>query len=278
VSETQSTIELGARLRAAREALTIAQNELANRLKLPIAVLRHIESGDFEKLGAPVYRRGYLTAYARAVGVAQAEIAFAFTSEAEAAAVEPVAAVLMPRRSNTLDRYASAASYVVGTTIAVFTLVWSFQQARVNGARAVPISSPQLAMPAQPQPILQAPGVAPVGASAAAPASVTSYSPGPVIASLTPVFTPTPRALNSNDLILSFSEETWLEVRRLSDSKRLEYNLMAAGTTKTFPLEGGLKVVIGNVRGVSAQVSSSPFDLVAVTRGNVASFELPLKP
>jgi len=39
-----------------------------------------------------------------------------------------------------------------------------------------------------------------------------------------------------------------------------------------------LKVVIGNVRGVSAQVSSSPFDLVAVTRGNVASFELPLKP
>lgn len=270
-------LELAARLRSAREAQATAADELANRMRVPLHIIRHIEAGEFDRLGAAVYRRGYLSAYARAVGVPLDALDAAFAAE-EAPVAQTIASNLIPPRSNVLDRYASAASYLVGTAVVVVSLVWSLQQARVTGARSVPVSSPELSLPAAPQAV-RAPGVvlAPIAGSEQTPEPV--FSPGPVIASLTPVFMPSsPPPSASSDLTLAFSEETWLEIRRTSDGKRLEYNLMTPGTVKTYPLDGGLKVVIGNVGGVSAKVSSNPFDLAAVTRGNVASFELPLKP
>jgi cytoskeleton protein RodZ len=270
--------ELTARLRAAREAQSASADDLAHRLRVPAQVIRQIEHGDLAALGATVYRRGYLLNYARAVGVPTGlvEAALAELNDVPPAAL--AAPLLLPPERSALDRYSGVASYLVGTAIVVVSLVWSFQQARVTGARTVAITPPALpSSAAATAPAIQAPGVKPVTPESSAPEP--SFSPGPVVASMTPVFSPLPTAaVISRELTLNFSEETWLEVKRLSDGKRLEYSLVGAGSSKRFALEGGLKVVIGNVVGVSATVGAQPFDLGSVTRGNVASFELPPKP
>ncbi len=269
--------ELGARLRAAREAQKLSSIDLAQRIRVSPNVLRSIELGEFDRLGPMVYRRGYLSAYARAVGVPLAELDDALFAPV-APIAQPVSSNLIPPRSNPLDRYASAASYLVGTAVVVVSLVWSLQQARVTGARSVPVSVPVIAIPSTPEP-LRAPGVTPPLSTTASSSanSDPSFSPGPVIASLTPMFNSANAPAPVSELALKFSEETWVEIRRESDGKRLEYNSMAGGTQKSYSLEGGIRVVIGNARGVSATVASLPFDLTPLTRGNVATFELPAK-
>ncbi|MGH8576875.1 MAG: helix-turn-helix domain-containing protein [Gammaproteobacteria bacterium] len=59
---------LGARLRQAREARRIPIEGIAQRIRVPVAVLRAIEEDRLEGL-APIYVRGYVRAYARIVGL-----------------------------------------------------------------------------------------------------------------------------------------------------------------------------------------------------------------
>jgi flagellar biosynthesis protein FlhG len=59
----------GAVLRQVREALGIELREVAERSKIGIAYLQSLESDAFAKLPAPVYVRGFLTEYARILGL-----------------------------------------------------------------------------------------------------------------------------------------------------------------------------------------------------------------
>jgi flagellar biosynthesis protein FlhG len=59
----------GAVLRQIREALGIELREVAERSKIGIAYLQSLENDAFAKLPAPVYVRGFLTEYARILGL-----------------------------------------------------------------------------------------------------------------------------------------------------------------------------------------------------------------
>jgi hypothetical protein len=59
----------GAILRQIREALGIELREVAERSKIGLAYLQSLESDAFTKLPAPVYVRGFLTEYARILGL-----------------------------------------------------------------------------------------------------------------------------------------------------------------------------------------------------------------
>jgi flagellar biosynthesis protein FlhG len=59
----------GALLRQVREALGIELREVAERSKIGIAYLQSLESDAFSRLPAPVYVRGFLTEYARILGL-----------------------------------------------------------------------------------------------------------------------------------------------------------------------------------------------------------------
>jgi len=59
----------GARLRLGREAAGLTQEEVSARLKMPVRVIRVLESDDWSPLGAPVFVRGQLRSYARLLGL-----------------------------------------------------------------------------------------------------------------------------------------------------------------------------------------------------------------
>jgi cytoskeleton protein RodZ len=65
---------LGATLAEARNRLGLEQREVATRLGLNPVLIRRLEEGAFDALGAPVYVRGYLTRYARFLDLSEQHI------------------------------------------------------------------------------------------------------------------------------------------------------------------------------------------------------------
>lgn len=59
-----SLAELGAGLKACREARGLSQEDVASRLKLTMAVVRSLESGDMTRIRHAAYAKGFLRSYA----------------------------------------------------------------------------------------------------------------------------------------------------------------------------------------------------------------------
>ena len=91
VEETPSEAELpldrvGARLLRAREAAGLSRAQLAAITKIPERHLAAVEAGDFASLPAKTYALGFSRAYARAVGLDEAETIASVRSELAAQA------------------------------------------------------------------------------------------------------------------------------------------------------------------------------------------------
>jgi cytoskeleton protein RodZ len=69
-STAAPTLRIGETLRAAREKRGAKLTEVAERLRLDLAVIQALEEERFDSLGAPVYVRGHLRRYADYLGEA----------------------------------------------------------------------------------------------------------------------------------------------------------------------------------------------------------------
>jgi len=67
-------ISIGTELRKAREAQGLSLEEAANKLFLSRQRVIDIENDDFSRISSLIYARGYLRAYAKLVGVSEADI------------------------------------------------------------------------------------------------------------------------------------------------------------------------------------------------------------
>lgn len=66
--------EIGDKLRQAREKKNISINEIQERTKIRLRYLEAIESGNLEIIPGEVYRKGFITNYANAVGLDSEEL------------------------------------------------------------------------------------------------------------------------------------------------------------------------------------------------------------
>ena len=80
--------ELGSFLRGAREGREISLSEVAQKTKVPRWTLELLEKGKLDDLPAPVYVRGFIRSYARAVGVDEAEPLGLYQRAADACSVD----------------------------------------------------------------------------------------------------------------------------------------------------------------------------------------------
>lgn len=85
----------GERLRKAREKLGLNREEIATQLKLDVAKIEELESGDISSIAAPVFLSGYLRAYARVVNLSDDELSADFDAlvKTESSSFNPAADV-----------------------------------------------------------------------------------------------------------------------------------------------------------------------------------------
>lgn len=83
-------MDIGERLRRARERAGLSLDELSSRTKIKVSILSAIEGGHFEKVPGGLFVRGFLRAYAREVGLDPEAIVSSYLHEYEPEPAAPV--------------------------------------------------------------------------------------------------------------------------------------------------------------------------------------------
>jgi cytoskeleton protein RodZ len=286
---------LGARLRAAREARGLALAEAATALRAPVRVIEAIEGDQLERLGAPVFARGYLTSYARLLGMPQAVVDVALAQRVEP--TQPLQSSVHVSRSRVVgERLARKGAYLVLTVSLVAPFVYYATQDQLPvhelGLRSLDAPSESIPAtastahadagqafddagpPAAPEEMLGAAlalaasdkphaETAPTGDPPAADRDVT------VMASMAPF---SRRAVAGSDgWVLNVEEDSWVEVVDAA-GRRLEFGLVRAGSERRYPGDRVASVAVGNARGVRLERGGEAVDLAPFQRANVARF------
>ncbi|MCX7512176.1 helix-turn-helix domain-containing protein [Frateuria hangzhouensis] len=280
----------GTRLRSARQARGLDIEACAHALKLPARVLRQLESDQRDGIDYAVYLASYITKYARHLGVDEDAI------KAELASIKRTVPTLvatggMSHSRYLLERYATAATYVVLTAVIVVPMVWLGVRGTLD--RDLSHLAPLDATPvAQQDASIHAAGSA--GTTAAASASQPGADEQPLMASMAPfpgldggsltaarpataTSAPAPAPVaavpGGHSLTVQLGEASWVEVVA-ADGSRLEYGLLPAGSNRTWTSAQPLDVRIGNAGAAKVSIDGQPLSLETYRHANVAHFRV----
>jgi cytoskeleton protein RodZ len=300
----EATEPFGARLRAAREARGLSVEACAHTLRLPIRVIRQLESGDYSGIDYQVYLAGYLSKYGQHVGVedaaTQAEIQRLKPSQ-----VQPtlVATGGISHSRYLLENYLRAATYVVLTGVIAVPAIWlgmrgAFDRdvSHLAPLDATPVAQQEQVLPAASgsSALTTATTLASAnpasGSTATTPTTTQSQHQDdqqPLLASMAPfpnlsndnatakpeIAAPQVAGSGAHSLVLSLPSDSWVEIIR-KDGSKLEYGLLRAGTSKTYQSDQPLDVRIGNANGAQVTLDGQPMPLDSYRRANVAHFRI----
>lgn len=113
---------VGTYLRREREARRMSVEEIARSTRVPASSVERIEADQFDELPGEVFVRGFLRAYARALGLPPEEVLARYTSSRRVAWVTPlpITSPIRPARSR---RIGVAVAFVL--LLILFTLALS---------------------------------------------------------------------------------------------------------------------------------------------------------
>lgn len=268
---------LGASLRQARESRGWSREHVARELKLPLGTIADLEDERYERFSGPVYVKGFLRSYLRLLEMPEIMLG-RLPSEwlASEAKLAPVAGAVA-RRVSWVDRYKWAASYVVGTGLALTAVHWLVtntpQLSLPEVTRAPQPASGQstpLPMPA-PDAIREDAGFESAGAAGASRVTPAPAADTAVMASMAPFRVPTARS--APELVIDFDQDSWVEVLD-AEGQKLESTIVRANQQRRYPAESGMRLRIGNVRGVRVQLGSESIAMDEYARSNVARLQL----
>jgi cytoskeleton protein RodZ len=244
----------GARLRKAREAAGLTEADVAERLKMPVRVVRSLEAEDWSRLGAPVFVRGQLRSYSRLLGLTTAPMVAA----SGVAPIEPP--VLVPRSftppmQRLAEQLARRLIYIV-LTAAIAVPVWLATRPHLGNVAhdAAPLDVPA--------------NVGAAGRTGPGHDTPSPADPSPLVASLAPL---PPHVGAAPALSLRFSGDSWVQVTS-PDGRILEESVQHAGDELGYDAGDVARVVIGNAGAVRLQRDGQPVDLAPYARSNVARF------
>lgn len=268
--EHMTTSPIGERLRKAREANGMSLEDVANRTRIPIRHLQHIENGEWDALPAATYSIGFARSYANVVGLNGSEIGVELREElganqhrpAAAAYYEPADPARVPPRSLALVAAAIALLLIIGYA------VWrsgAVDDSDVDPADVTSVDAPL------------------AESQAAAPTRTT------------PVTAPAP----TGPVVLTATDDVWLRVYEADGGERLFETTLTPGQRFVVPetarkpliLTGrpnALRITVGNVEipalgppeKTISDVSLAPEDLLARARAvpPAASQPIPASP
>ena len=286
-AEESSAGSFGERLRTAREARGEQLDDCARALRLPVRVLRQLEADTCDGTDSKIYLASYISSYARYLDVDAGHVQ---TELDRIRQIEPplVATGGVSRSRFLLERYTTAATYVVLTAVFVVPMVWLGMRgsldrdlSRMTPLDAAPVAQ-QDARPASATSVVKAPALnAP--AVMLAPAQeqqslMASMAPFPGLGdsvAAAPAVPAAPEISGAGDhsVNLSLSTASWVEVIG-KDGSRLEYGLLPAGSSRTYRSNQPLDVRIGNATGAQLSIDGQQVALSDFQHANVARFRV----
>lgn len=244
----------GTRLMRARERAGLSQEEVSARLRMPVRVVRALESDDWSQAGAPVFVRGQLRSYSRLLGI-ELDLDAVQVEVGSVAPSELVSHSHTPRYRRMFEHATRRAVYIAITAV-IAVPVWLATRPHLSNdlnvqsldLRTIPADAGK----APPLPTRK-------------PAQRT-----PVIASMGAMRS---TAVEAPALSITFNGESWVQVFDAEGAK-LEQGLLADGERRSYDEDEVGRVVLGNAAAVEVRQGGELVDLAPFSRANVARFTL----
>ena len=290
-------------LQAIREARGVSVHQLAVELHVSDAMIMALEKGDYALLGQPVFVRGHLRNYARALGLPEADVLANYERTQHKPPPPPVVTIPHTSRLDARAREWSTRAATLAVMVALVVLAITWWVRRPEAPAGQPLATVPVAVTAAvpaaatqtvsaltdladnnrlPAPSQKAASKPEAGASAEAlPAKAGVTHAAKPIPAVPHATAPVPMAVAGpvdsravTHVKFTLGAASWIEV--YDDSgKRLYYDLAGAGSTLDLSGAGPLQVFLGNAPGVSVELEGQPFDLKSFVRpDNTARFKL----
>ncbi|MCP1313102.1 RodZ domain-containing protein [Halomonas sp. 707D7] len=292
---TATNASPGELLHQQRERLNVPLTDAARALNLRPAVVEGLERDHYDEIPVAAYRRGYLRAYAKYLGMDERLVLEAYTSRFAAADTErkiaPVSVARPPSRVGAWLFKLVTLLVIVGL-IGVTVMWWqsrggseppSMGAAPTEEERSQLAGAENDAAPALPDTPVSAP--APSDAAQQSAADVAASEPAPVAPSQAAIEAATTiaalsaeaseaSAADANTLEITFNEQSWTEIFDATN-QRVFVGLQTPGTTATVEGEPPFRLTIGNATGVALIYQGETIDLAQrAGANNVARFTL----
>lgn len=226
----------GRRLQEARERANLTLQDVAARTKIPRWILANVEADDLSHVPGGVFIRGYLTSFARAVGL-DGQSVWADYRATWMPPVEPAPAVPDPRPREGVSRW-----LIVGIAAAVLVVavVWrNTSRTNPDTLKAPPPESQQRSRDVLPA-VAPAPRLAPevVAAVDSTAAGRIASAPATLI------------------IALHASSEVWLEAK--VDGQQRMYRLVTAGEDIKLDAQNQVVLRVGDAAAVTYTINGLP--------------------
>lgn len=263
------TLGLGERLRSARKAHALSLEQVAESLHLDETLVLALEAEQFESMGAPVFVRGHLKAYARLVGLPEEAVLGAYR------AADP-GSEAVPRIAREMNHSVTInpVTWGIWTLVALLIIILGIYVLQ-DDEPPTPVRRERLSTPgtevepqalSEPQPVPE-PEPEPEAEATIEPEPepVIESEPGPVVESQP--------ADQSVRLTLIFSRESWVEISDVN--RRLLFGLQRAGARRELVGDPPFDLLIGDARDVDIFLNDAPYSIPRENvNGKVARFEI----
>jgi hypothetical protein len=282
---------VGAALRAARERLGLAEDDIAQFTRVRPAYITAIEAFDFDALPSRPFVVGYVRAYAHALGLEPEAVVARFHAEAP-----KVDGKLRPPGGVRYDSFASMRRLlIVGAVVVAAVTVWNLARrselraaehtnaAVVGPARGAPASGPAqigAPLPTPPEattpPVYQTPGLATVDPTAASAPSPSKAGPAgeftdgvPSAARFAPGGAVYGAPAAATDVVLQARKSTSLVVRGAGGAVYFA-RLLLAGEAWRAPAVAGLTADVAEPSSVEVFVGGASLGRLTQTQTPLA--------
>lgn len=280
---------LGQTLRNARLMQDLTLEQLAADLRIEAKHLNALEENRFERIGVPVFIKGYLKQYGQRLGLDVRDLLALYYKQTTLSDVQ-----IQPSRTIKLRDDRQITSWILAVVVLLAVIAglvwwWSGGSAILRPTSTAPPAetgtAPAVAEPAaEPAPPSRALPLPLEDSSPSEPPAAES-APGEAAAAPAPAAAAAVAADEADDderaapivaipLELTFDRESWVEITD-ARGERLLFGLNAAGRQVTVRGEPPIAVVLGDADGVRLTVAGEPYAIPTTGReGNLARFSV----
>jgi cytoskeleton protein RodZ len=282
---SESTALPGLKLKAERERRGLSAQKAADEMHLDRWVIEALEADDYRRIGPTVYAKGHLKKYAALLGLPAAEILAGFESREPSPADSPAAAgpsMLLSSRDDTPSSGRLSPLQIAACVAAVLVLgvLWWrpwHARAKVQSAAAVAAAAgavradlPETGIVA---PATASPAPARDGSAAGGAAASLGTAAETAIANAADAPAPPLPGAGRARLRLSFSADSWVDIRDASGRRTFAGN-GRANSVKVIAGLAPLRVYLGAGSGVQLEINDRAVAIgPQFFAGDVARFE-----
>lgn len=115
--------KLGVLFIKGREKLSLSQQDIASRLNLKKEIITALDAGDFDKLPVPIYVRGYIRSYARAVHLDENNLIGIYEGSVVASS-DVLPDIKYTVQASSKNKLVEAVTYLLIFILIIFIMAW----------------------------------------------------------------------------------------------------------------------------------------------------------